>query len=260
MNVSTDNTLSSYPTLIAHRGARAVAPENTLASFQKALALGARWIEFDIQRTVDNHLVVLHDATLQRTTSGTGYVYSQLWDEIRLLDNGSWFDAEFHNERIPLLSQVMTAVPKDIHLDIEVKPQAASATHAYLLAEKLLDVLHRSSRIPTAIVTSFSMHALEAIRSLDSNVQLGVLHHGRPRVKTVVNQLERINAVWYLQNVLTITKSLVQRLRENGIQSGVFTANSPRTLHHALLCGVDFVVTDDLTFAQNYYTGMTSPA
>src|SRR6476619_3892499 len=109
----------SVPKIIAHRGGREWAPENTLASFQKALDFGVDGMEFDVQRCATGELVIFHDEELSRTTNGVGLVRDCSLDELRRLDAGSWFDRPFKGERIPLLSEVLTLVAGKCELHIE---------------------------------------------------------------------------------------------------------------------------------------------
>jgi glycerophosphoryl diester phosphodiesterase len=91
--------------VIAHRGASGHAPENTMAAFKKAVALGATFIETDLQLSRDAHFVAIHDATLDRTTNGSGAVHDMTLAELRRLDAGSWFGSEYAGERIPTLGE-----------------------------------------------------------------------------------------------------------------------------------------------------------
>jgi len=96
--------------LIAHRGAAAAAPENTIPAVERAAALGARWIETDVRLTADGGLVMVHDATLERTTSGSGAVARTPLADIRSLDAGGWFDPAFAGTRVPDLAEYLAAV------------------------------------------------------------------------------------------------------------------------------------------------------
>ncbi|PYU46700.1 MAG: hypothetical protein DMG53_11330 [Acidobacteria bacterium] len=93
--------------VIAHRGASGNAPENTMAAFKKAVALGANFIETDLQLSRDARLVAIHDATVNRTTNGQGTVHDMTLTELRRLDAGSWFGSEFAGERIPTLEEIL---------------------------------------------------------------------------------------------------------------------------------------------------------
>src|ERR1700683_2808619 len=95
------------PGIIAHRGASGHAPENTMAAFQRAVELGAPFIETDLHLTRDGRFVAIHDKTLQRTTNGQGAVQEFTLAELRQLDAGKWFDRPFSGEHIPTLEEVL---------------------------------------------------------------------------------------------------------------------------------------------------------
>ena len=97
------------PILLAHRGLARHAPENTLPSFAAAIELGLS-IELDVYQTRDEHLVVIHDGTVDRTTNGTGEVIKMALDDIRKLDAGSWFDPRFTGEKVPTLEEVFKLI------------------------------------------------------------------------------------------------------------------------------------------------------
>ena len=97
--------------IIAHKGASGIAPENTIAAIQLALDMGVDMIEIDVRNTHDEEIVVIHDATLDRTTNGTGLVHDYTLEEIRELDAGSWFgDARYAGEKVPTLKEVLDLV------------------------------------------------------------------------------------------------------------------------------------------------------
>src|SRR2546427_7517969 len=108
---------------IAHRGASGYAPENTLAAFRKAVALGATFIETDLQLSRDAHFVAIHDTTVDRTTNGQGAVHDMTLADLRRLDAGSWFGSEFAGERIPTLEEILEFSKKnDVVFYLELKP------------------------------------------------------------------------------------------------------------------------------------------
>jgi glycerophosphoryl diester phosphodiesterase len=107
--------------VIAHRGASAYAPENTLAAFQLAAEQGADAIELDVDLTRDGHVVVMHDATIERTTNGHGRVHDLALDEIRQADAGVWKGVAFKGERVPLLQEVFEAVGQQLLINVEIK-------------------------------------------------------------------------------------------------------------------------------------------
>lgn len=121
-NVTEENTTMSRVLTIAHRGYSAAAPENTLAAFRKAVELKPDFMECDVRQTKDGELIVIHDATLDRTTNGSGKVADMTFDELRKLDAGSWFAPEFSDEKLPTLDEVIE-VAKDtgVKLIVEIK-------------------------------------------------------------------------------------------------------------------------------------------
>ncbi len=107
--------------VIAHRGASAYAPENTIAAFKKAIEMKAHWFELDVHLTADNKLPVIHDDDLKRITGVEGKVTEKKWDEIKELDAGSWFSPQFKGEKIPLLEDALKVARGKIGVYIEVK-------------------------------------------------------------------------------------------------------------------------------------------
>src|SRR5215470_18990857 len=95
------------PWVIAHRGASGHAPENTMSAFQRAVELGAGFIETDLHLTRDARFVAIHDATLERTTNGRGNVHQHTLPELGKLDAGHWFDREFMGQKIPTLEKIL---------------------------------------------------------------------------------------------------------------------------------------------------------
>src|SRR4029079_6254966 len=111
--------------VIAHRGASSYAPENTLAAFDLALDMRARHIELDVALTSDNHVVVIHDDKVDRTTNGSGSVTSHTLAALRELDAGPWFGSQFEGERIPIFDEVLTRYKGRVHIHTEIKGKSA---------------------------------------------------------------------------------------------------------------------------------------
>src|SRR4029077_9524112 len=137
--------------VIAHRGASGNAPENTLAAFRKAVALGATFIETDLKLSRDARFVAVHDATVNRTTNGQGAVHDMTLADLRKLDAGAWFGSEFAGERITTLEELLEFSKKnDVVFYLELKPAGAwGGEHA------LIGALRQSGEIPRAVVISF---------------------------------------------------------------------------------------------------------
>lgn len=126
---------------VGHRGTMKFAPENTLAAFDKAIEMGARAVEMDVRMTADGHFVVMHDARVDRTTSGSGFVSKMTLAEIKALDAGSWFGAAFAGERVPTLREALRHVKGRAAVDIDFKagPDDSAARIARMLDQEGFD-------------------------------------------------------------------------------------------------------------------------
>jgi glycerophosphoryl diester phosphodiesterase len=122
--------------IIAHRGSSADRPECTLASVQRAIKAGATAVEVDVRTTKDGHLVILHDATLDRTTNGTGRLQDKTLAEVRRLDAGSWFDPKYSDQRVPTLKEVLVRCRDKIDILLDLKQQGEEFAKAVVAEVK----------------------------------------------------------------------------------------------------------------------------
>ncbi|WP_262060033.1 glycerophosphodiester phosphodiesterase [Streptomyces sp. STR69] len=185
---------AEWPTVVAHRGASAYAPENTLASIDKAARLGFQWVENDVQRTKDGELVVIHDDSLKRTTDVAKVFPDRApWKvkdftaaEIARLDAGSWFGPAYTGTRVPTLTQYMREVEhnhQSLLLEIknpELYPGIEQQTLKVLGNEGWLDPSHVDGRL---IVQSFSAASIRIVHDLAPGIRTGFL--GTPSVSAL---------------------------------------------------------------------------
>jgi glycerophosphoryl diester phosphodiesterase len=172
--------IAPLPRLIAHRGALLHAPENTLPSFEAAARLGATWVEFDVQRSRDGRLFLLHDETLERTTDGRGLATSKDWSELAALDAGAHFDARFAGTRLPTLEEVLEACARlGLGANIEIKPAAGNDE---VLGREVAQAVARlwSARLPPPLLSSFSDAALRAAREAEPELRRGLCVEALP--------------------------------------------------------------------------------
>jgi glycerophosphoryl diester phosphodiesterase len=213
-----------------HRGAKGHAPENTLKSIDKALELGADWIEIDVFY-IDQQLVVFHDETLERTTNGTGYLLDKTFSYLRSLDAGE-------GERIPTLQEVLDAIDARAGINIEIKgPNAAPA-----VVNAIRDRVDRSWDINRFLVSSFDHRELARVRERDPNLRIGVLLDGICHTYPAI--AETVNAYSVHQNVDYIDDRFVRDAHDRGLQVFVYTVNSPEEICTMASMGVDGVFTD----------------
>jgi glycerophosphoryl diester phosphodiesterase len=151
------------PIVIAHRGASRLAPENTISAIKRARALGAKAVEFDVHQSADGEIVVIHDATLGRTTNGKGFVSRAPWSKLRTLDAGSWFSKEFTGEPIPRLRDALEALGEDMVAAIEIKTGAA-------VMVDIRTELERTGTTDRAIIFSFKPHQIRAAAKIIPDV------------------------------------------------------------------------------------------
>jgi glycerophosphoryl diester phosphodiesterase len=149
----------SLPPVIGHRGAAASAPENTLAGFRRARALGCEWVEFDVQLTGDQALVIYHDWRLDRTTNGSGAIAKLPLPAIRQLDAGAWFGPGFAGETVPTLDETLLLCRElGLGANIEIKAERDRARATAAAVAAALDRL--AGHLPPVLISSFEQDAI----------------------------------------------------------------------------------------------------
>ncbi len=163
--------------LFAHRGASALAPENTLAAMQLAQKLGAKWVEFDVTLSKDGDVFVFHDKTLDRTTDQHGLIAKKTAKVLKKADAGSWFSPEYKGATIPTLAELLPALGElGLSVNIELKPHDNRITE---LVVKVLDTVreHWPAQAAPPLFSSFSHQAMVELRQRDPQAKIGLLLH-----------------------------------------------------------------------------------
>ncbi len=225
----------------AHRGASMFYPENTMAAFQGALEQGADWIELDVQETRDGQLIVMHDASLKRTTGVDAKVWEMDYDEIRVLDAGSFFNSSFAGEPVPLLSDVIAfAAENGISLNIELKPTG----HETNLVDGVLDLVEEQAFEDQCVITSQKYDILRQIKKRNENIQtvyvMGLAYGA-------INRLKAADA--FSIRSTSITQSLVTDLHNRGLEVYAWTVDSRANLNRMINLGVDNIITNNVPLA-----------
>lgn len=166
--------------VIGHRGAAARAPENTLAGLRKAHALGARWVEFDVMLSADRVPVLIHDETLERTTSGRGEVAAHTAAQLAALDAGAWFGPEFAGEPVPTLAQAVALLLElGMAANVEIKPAAGhEEATGRIVAEHLARLWPGDG--PRLLLSSFARSALAMAAEGAGHIPRGLLAEQLP--------------------------------------------------------------------------------
>jgi glycerophosphoryl diester phosphodiesterase len=224
--------------VIAHRGASGHAPENTLAAFKRAVALGATFIETDLQLTRDSRFVAMHDATVNRTTNGQGKVHDLTLMELRRLDAGSWFGSEFAGERIPTVDDILEFSKKhDVVFYLELKPGGSwGGEHA------LVGALRESGEIPRSVVISFDADILARLRKIEPTLMTGLLYDGQ--IEQPVEKALEVGARQLAVRGDLVTPALLKGARKRDLQVVCWTVNHPAHIRMLIAAGVDGIMSD----------------
>jgi glycerophosphoryl diester phosphodiesterase len=232
------------PRIAAHRGGAALWPENSLTAFRAALTLGVELVELDVHLSRDGEVVVLHDPTLDRTTTGQGPVGERTWAEL-----GQVTLKGTSGEPIPRLRDVLELLrpPKTPGLLLEIKVGANGARYPGI-EEKVVQLLSETGLIGRTIVMAFEWDVLERVRVLAPTLRLTALlsRRGAERLGGVEGAVRlaatKANDLGIERTLLT--PEAVAAARAAGLTIGVWTVNDPDELRAALAAGVDYVTTD----------------
>lgn len=242
-------SMVTYPTrVIAHRGGGTLAPENTLAGLAEAHARGYRAVEFDAMLARDDVPVLMHDDTLERTTSGRGAVPDKTSAELARLDAGSWRDARFAGEPVPDLGAAIARCRAlDLFANVEIKPYAPGGESvARATADRVARLCAAGwrDRPDAVLISSFSMPALEAARGAAPELARACL-------------FDRVPADWRAWMVRTSSVALhcnarhldavtARAVRDEGFALMCWTVNDPAVARRLFDWGVDAICTDRL--------------
>ncbi|HUK85477.1 MAG TPA: glycerophosphodiester phosphodiesterase family protein [Candidatus Acidoferrum sp.] len=212
---------------IGHRGARAYAPENTLASFKKALEIGVDAVELDVRKTKDNQLVVIHDADVKRTTNGEGLVNDITLKEIKSFDAGI-------GEKIPTFEEALDFLDKKVKVFVELKEAGYE--------EQVLSIVHQKGVENNVIITSFLEDALKKVRELNEDIQTGLIY---AKHKNPIKAALELKANYLLPLYRFTHTANVEKAHENGLKVVVWTINKPEEVKEYAKKGVDGIASDN---------------
>lgn len=230
------------PLNIGHRGASALAPENTLAGLLAGIQAGADGVEFDVQRTKDGHLVLFHDDDLARITGVRGLVVKTTLTQLRELNAGGYFGPQYADEMIPTLDEAIEALPTGCFLNIEAKRKKLLSDG---LEAGIAAAVRRHNLYDRVIVSSFNPAALWRVGHRDRRIPLGLLYEtgmpflmdtGWPRTFL---RLAALHPSWGM-----VTPELVQEAHTRGQRVYTWTVNEPEDMQLMIDAGVDGIITD----------------
>jgi len=231
------------PTIFAHRGASAHAPENTLAAFELALAQGAEGIELDAKLSADGHAVVIHDATVDRTTDGHGRVKDMSLADLRSLGAGLFFAEKYRGEKVPTLEEVFEALGKRIFINVELTNYNTPGDH---LVESVCMLVKKFELQKRVLFSSFFASNLSKARGLLPEVPRGLLAFNGllgAWARSFGFAFGRYQALH--PNLKDVTPQQVQRVHRLERRVHVWTVNAAEDMRRLFDWGVDAIFTDD---------------
>lgn len=216
---------------IGHRGAKGHYPENTLISFEKALAIGAHGIEFDVHLSADGEVIVIHDETVNRTTNGTGAIKDMVSTQIKQLRID-------HKYQIPLLPEVLD-IAKNTLINIELKV-AETAKPVVEVVKKY--VAEKGARYEQFLISSFDWTALQTVRNLHEEIPIGVLTE--TDLDLAVNFAKFIKAETIHPHFHLLTKEKTAEIQQLGFKIFTWTVNEPEDIRYLKSFNVNAIITD----------------
>jgi len=239
--------------IIGHRGYAAKYPENTLAAFEAAIGAGAVMIELDVTLSRDRKVVVIHDATLDRTTDGKGAVADFTLAELKQLDAGSWFDEQFADQQIPELSEVLDLVNGRAYVNIEIKSDAYEPGHPTDAIEKqVVDLLKQKNLLDSCMISSFEANILVQIAYMRNTPATAFISE-IPADKNTVDMCSRLKVFSWHPDHRIVTSNQVDQMHAAGIKVFPWTVDLPDDFARMREMQVDGVITNDPAAAGDWF-------
>lgn len=231
--------------VIAHRGASAYHPENTMAAFRAAVDMKAEMIEVDITLSKDGVPMVIHDGTLDRTTTGKGAVADYTTEELKQLDAGIWFSEEHAGEKIPTLEEVIAFAKDKIALNIEIKHESVTDSVYGGIEEKALNLVRKYEMEPYVLFSSFSYKAIAHLRELDVDIATALLYEKHQSGEKSPSDLtSEYKADAFNCSISDFSKKWAENTSEYDIPVFIYTVNNKSEMEKMIIMGVSGIFSD----------------
>ena len=232
-------------TIIAHRGASAYYPENTIPSFEGAIALGADMVELDVQLTADKEVVVFHDEKISRCTDGRGRIADYTLAQLKKLDAGSWYGKKYKNTRIPTLPEVLRLCKNKIAVNIEIKTEAVSKNIVGGIEEKCLEIVEHTGMKKHVVFSSFDPRAIGHLKKIDRTVSTAMLFARKIyRSQLPSDIMVSTGADAFNCSFSELNRRWLADLKFNNIPVHIYTVNDVRRMRRLLKIGVSGIFTN----------------
>ena len=226
--------------VIAHRGASAYAPENTMSAFKKAISMGAGGIELDVQLSRDGRVVVIHDEKVDRTSDGKGWVKDFDLIDLKALDFGSWFGQEYAGERIPVLEEVLDLLKDwDGLLNIEIKNGLIIYPG---IEEKVAELIKKYDFVNRVIISSFNHYSLVKMKRILPQVKTGILYMAG--LYEPWEYAKRIKAYALHPAYYNVVPEIMEGCIKHGVAVNPFTVDHPDLIRKMAAAGVSGIITN----------------
>lgn len=232
-------------TVIAHRGASAYYPENTMAAFRAAVEMDAEMIELDVLLSKDGVPVVIHDETLDRTTDGEGSVSDYTLEELKRLDAGSWFGEKFRGEPIPTLEEVLEYAAGTIALNIEIKTEAVTDNAKGGVEEESIRLVRKYGMEDHVLFSSFDYRAISHLKELAPDIPAALLYNNNESPNRTPSELvEAYKADAFNCSFSQLNNRRLKNIREHNIPVFVYTVNNRGRMKKLINKGVTGIFSD----------------
>ena len=232
-------------TIIAHRGASAYYPENTIPSFEGAIAMGADMVELDVQLTADKEVVVFHDEKISRCTDGRGRIADYTLAALKKLDAGSWCGKKFKNTKIPTLSEVMDVCKNRIAVNVEIKTEAVDKIISGGIEERCLKIVEQKGMKKHVVFSSFDPRAIAHLKQINKTVPVAVLFEKKLYGSRLPSDIvESLNADAFNCSKSELHKKWMADIQSHGIPVNIYTVNDVRTMKKLIQMGVQGIFTN----------------
>lgn len=233
------------PWIVAHRGYRQKYPENTLAAYKAAVEAGVSMIELDVNFSRDRKVVVIHDATLERTTDGHGAVSDNTMAELKKLDAGSWFDPRFADQHLPELSEVLDLVNGRARVNIEIKAHAYEHNHPPDAIEKqVVELVKQKNMQDSILISSFEIDILVQIASMQEPAAIALISK-TPVSNRIIEICTSLKVFSWHPDHLIVTPRQVDMMHVAGLKVFPYNVDTYEDYVKMMKMKVDGVITDD---------------
>lgn len=231
--------------VIAHRGASAYYPENTMAAFEAAVQMNAEMIEIDVMMSKDRVPVVFHDGSLNKHTDGKGPLKNFTIDQLKEMDAGSWYDEKFTGERIPTLEEVLEFASGRIALNIEIKTESVTDELRDGVEERSLKLVKKCKMENHVLFSSFDYRAVGHLKELDPGIPVALLYNKHLSGSCKPSELiKKYRANAFNCSYFQLTKKRHNDLQANNIPTLIYTVDKKKRMKKLLERGVRGIFTN----------------